>query len=639
MILEKCHFFNSFFYKRLLHTIGRTRNPSEQDRRDGYKLVRRWAKVNLFEKDYIFVPINESLHWSLAIICRPGAFIEEQLKQQAASAPPAGPFSEALSQMAAGPRVSDDEDTEVDEDNDGSPAGEELSRAAPGPADAVEDEDAAPLEKKARVFRRQMGERDVAEGVASLPSALSNVLLNVPTSPEPERRALARAGTLPPASSGYASDTEEGDDLDHGLRGTIEGGGPGGAFDFDSHVCGGDEFTFSEESGAPRHHAQRRRPSPGRKKRSNESLGGTSADHGRATARHGFEESFDFVDNLQPTSKRQALSTPVRGGRAQPERVDLSEEAPEIIATQHQRASNPKGAGVDLCPGLRASAPPAASPHLSPTRVCVSASVDITGRSLPGNASAHAGAASSRQQPGLREHDETSPSVAHAPLRPCQPAEASGSGSSQGDETDPICIDARRLAEGDAERARTEPLDDDASPTHWLAGCDPASSCEPAPSLHAPRALVDLAADVLPASPTPPSSCILYIDSLSSSREDGINILKYYLEEEWKSKVRTAATFLEDPQFRNMPTKQVRVTQQHNHSDCGLYMLKYIEKFSLYGSMLEPPLEGQPGKPKWNDYEKLQFGKAEIEQMRKQMHKDIEQLGKEQRGTEAEHKR
>jgi Ulp1 family protease len=46
-VLEKCHFFNSFFYKRLLHTIGKTKNPTEEDRRKGYALVRRWAKVSL----------------------------------------------------------------------------------------------------------------------------------------------------------------------------------------------------------------------------------------------------------------------------------------------------------------------------------------------------------------------------------------------------------------------------------------------------------------------------------------------------------------------------------------------------------------------------------------------------------------
>ena len=29
-------------------------------------------KINLFEKDFVFIPINENSHWFLAIICNPG---------------------------------------------------------------------------------------------------------------------------------------------------------------------------------------------------------------------------------------------------------------------------------------------------------------------------------------------------------------------------------------------------------------------------------------------------------------------------------------------------------------------------------------------------------------------------------------
>lgn len=35
--------------------------------------VKKWTKnVNLFEKDFVVVPINENAHWFLAIICFPG---------------------------------------------------------------------------------------------------------------------------------------------------------------------------------------------------------------------------------------------------------------------------------------------------------------------------------------------------------------------------------------------------------------------------------------------------------------------------------------------------------------------------------------------------------------------------------------
>lgn len=101
---EKVHVFSTFFYKRL------TTKPTKAARwvklsclfgHLGYKLinkiffyrkshpyesdaslsaaekrhcrVKNWTKrINLFEKDFIIVPINKNAHWFLAIICYPG---------------------------------------------------------------------------------------------------------------------------------------------------------------------------------------------------------------------------------------------------------------------------------------------------------------------------------------------------------------------------------------------------------------------------------------------------------------------------------------------------------------------------------------------------------------------------------------
>ncbi|KAL4565085.1 hypothetical protein LXL04_029168 [Taraxacum kok-saghyz] len=59
----KCHFFNSFFYKKLIS--GRTGYD--------YKSVRRWTTqkklgYGLLECDKIFVPIHKEIHWCLAVI-------------------------------------------------------------------------------------------------------------------------------------------------------------------------------------------------------------------------------------------------------------------------------------------------------------------------------------------------------------------------------------------------------------------------------------------------------------------------------------------------------------------------------------------------------------------------------------------
>lgn len=72
---QRIHVFSSFFYKRL----------NQRDRRTGpdaaslpiqkrkHNRVKTWTRhVDLFQKDFIFVPINESAHWYLAVICFPG---------------------------------------------------------------------------------------------------------------------------------------------------------------------------------------------------------------------------------------------------------------------------------------------------------------------------------------------------------------------------------------------------------------------------------------------------------------------------------------------------------------------------------------------------------------------------------------
>ncbi|KAH0622098.1 hypothetical protein JD844_024078 [Phrynosoma platyrhinos] len=72
---DRIHVFSSFFYKRL--NQRERRNPQEtsnltiQQKRHGR--VKTWTRhVDIFEKDFIFVPLNEAAHWFLAVICFPG---------------------------------------------------------------------------------------------------------------------------------------------------------------------------------------------------------------------------------------------------------------------------------------------------------------------------------------------------------------------------------------------------------------------------------------------------------------------------------------------------------------------------------------------------------------------------------------
>lgn len=61
-VSKRVLFMNTFFYPRL--TKGKGRKNID------YDAVKRWtSKVNVFNYDYIVVPVNENQHWYVAIIC------------------------------------------------------------------------------------------------------------------------------------------------------------------------------------------------------------------------------------------------------------------------------------------------------------------------------------------------------------------------------------------------------------------------------------------------------------------------------------------------------------------------------------------------------------------------------------------
>ena len=73
---EKVYIFSTFFYKRLTTVNSRHRASDRElkltaaQKRHGR--VASWTKKdNIFEKDFIIIPINEQSHWFLAIICFP----------------------------------------------------------------------------------------------------------------------------------------------------------------------------------------------------------------------------------------------------------------------------------------------------------------------------------------------------------------------------------------------------------------------------------------------------------------------------------------------------------------------------------------------------------------------------------------
>ncbi|XVE85058.1 hypothetical protein DITRI_Ditri17bG0061800 [Diplodiscus trichospermus] len=62
------HFFNTYFYQKLKEAVS----YKGSDKDALFIKFRRWWKgVNLFQKAYVLIPINEDFHWSLVIICIP----------------------------------------------------------------------------------------------------------------------------------------------------------------------------------------------------------------------------------------------------------------------------------------------------------------------------------------------------------------------------------------------------------------------------------------------------------------------------------------------------------------------------------------------------------------------------------------
>ncbi|WWC86989.1 uncharacterized protein L201_001870 [Kwoniella dendrophila CBS 6074] len=74
-IKNTVHLFNSFFYERLSDRSKKI--DKETGHWPGYESVKKWSKgKDIFEKDFIVIPINEHFHWYLAVIYKPGRLIK-----------------------------------------------------------------------------------------------------------------------------------------------------------------------------------------------------------------------------------------------------------------------------------------------------------------------------------------------------------------------------------------------------------------------------------------------------------------------------------------------------------------------------------------------------------------------------------
>ncbi|XVF44852.1 hypothetical protein PTKIN_Ptkin02bG0157100 [Pterospermum kingtungense] len=85
---HRFHFFNSFFFRKLADLDKGLSNAGQA--REAFQRVHKWTrKVDIFGKDYIFIPVNYSLHWSLIVICHPGevAYFKDDETQELLKVP------------------------------------------------------------------------------------------------------------------------------------------------------------------------------------------------------------------------------------------------------------------------------------------------------------------------------------------------------------------------------------------------------------------------------------------------------------------------------------------------------------------------------------------------------------------------
>ncbi|KAH6703152.1 hypothetical protein BKA61DRAFT_448450, partial [Leptodontidium sp. MPI-SDFR-AT-0119] len=79
-LASRIYFTNTFFYERLTkHAKGKSGGIN-------YEAVERWtAKIDLLKYDYIVVPVNETVHWYVAIICNAPKLLKQPPTEEATS--------------------------------------------------------------------------------------------------------------------------------------------------------------------------------------------------------------------------------------------------------------------------------------------------------------------------------------------------------------------------------------------------------------------------------------------------------------------------------------------------------------------------------------------------------------------------
>ncbi|GAA5927358.1 hypothetical protein JCM3775_002525 [Rhodotorula graminis] len=640
-LAPQIHVFNSFFYKQL---------SSKKDLKRGmdpYLLVEKWTKrVDLFSKRYIVVPINEYLHWYLAIIVNPAAILKPPppaaaprksgrkrvgtVDSECAVDSPGGSPEVASKHFGGAGRSLREPDLEQD------PVADEEDEEEQAARDKVARDFAALEQRKARDHDREVQaavasvaaqsaanhdhEMDVDDGghVASTSAVAGSSQYGTAVSPAgviDDEDMLLESSQSPPPPPGQGNVHMRADDdmseVDVDVvraRPEVEGGGPGKV---DKHVV----LSPSRSQGQHKRFADND------------------------------DDDDDIVVQEQPHERVAAAPAPAS------DESDASLESPDKLGQGKKRLRRgPKKDVVDAEPAPppevvkpldritldddedeSPSGPGDPAPTSAPMQKATSASSAVASTS---------GSSTSARTPATPAAD-TEPTSRSAPASTTFGSAASSSRTRQSVVAAPMAFTPQDPEPGRQEQLAREREEEEEARRR-------AKAAEEAELGEKVKASAD-------------KCWILTFDSLGAPHKQVANRVRDYLVREAASKRGLTETSPDE-----VKVLKVDVPQQPNSCDCGLYLLHFVETFfknpQLYldaalAAHLQPPPSKSKDKGKkdvgkkelesqsfdlWEGnvaQQKRAVMRAEVEQLSKAWQKDVEPLREKERLEREERKR
>ncbi|POW10194.1 hypothetical protein PSTT_06227 [Puccinia striiformis] len=101
-LVTSIHLFNSFFFQKLSGCKSKEKTAAGEA--EAYAGVRKWTKgINVFQKDFLVIPINEHMHWYFMIVANPGRLLDPEIQTPGTNlATSCAPMQTRLSQKVEG---------------------------------------------------------------------------------------------------------------------------------------------------------------------------------------------------------------------------------------------------------------------------------------------------------------------------------------------------------------------------------------------------------------------------------------------------------------------------------------------------------------------------------------------------------